>query len=709
MKATSSMPRRLSRDTLILALLFLLAFVPRAVDLGSDPPNNLSIDSGSEYGDPGNYAFNARNAVVFGEAKIDELGAAAFSPIPHAAVYLSFRIFGTGIWQMNLVPLLFAMGLWLALARLAARWFRDIRFLFLSLLALNYAFGSFTRINDQVMPMTFFGVVALIFFLEAWEKPRHFFWTAFFLGLSFLSKGKMIYFSGGVIPLAFVLITIQRGELKTVRLHLVRIGWALAGLLVVVIPWYFLIFAPHPKIFGNIAVINAAVATPRGIGGLLKNWLVRPPFTFFPANAPLAAPLFLSIFGLLAAAASGSWRRRLAPLEIVCGLWFVLGVAINSLIGYRPTRHYIELTIPLLFLVALFLTRLAGGAVVSIPRKGRSRLVAGSFILFWAALSSTKYGTLAWGWIDRDPLNVLVVSLALAAILALGLWLALLAAGERTVKIPRTAGLAFTVVIIGLYAYQNISAYATWRRTLSYDLRTIGRQLGQAFPEGVFSGLLIPALSLENRNPAHTMAPRYANDDPQFLDRAKITHLVLGSYNNERQFYDKLFPGVLERARLLVVYRMWRSWWMLYDIRDGLPPEDPAVHEAEIMERNTGVPVLDPDAGGRFAVRVESPDWGVVGMDKIGLPEAGRVRGLIVVKPAEDAPPDAVLALRLSLKGRTVLKKRLAVPRTSAGGYVALPFEAWIDEPGNYLLEIKAAGTGAFLLDRIEIRPKSSS
>jgi hypothetical protein len=57
-----------------------------------------------------------------------------------------------------------------------------------------------------------------------------------------------------------------------------------------------------------------------------------------------------------------------------------------------------------------------------------------------------------------------------------------------------------------------------------------------------------------------------------------------------------------------------------------------------------------------------------------------------------------------------VLKKRIVLPKTGGGGdYITLPFEAWIDAPGNYVLEIKAVGTGAFLFDRVELRPKSSS
>ena len=691
-----------------MAALFVLFFAARVVHLSADPPDNLSLDSASEYGDPGNYAFNARSKIVLGDWKIDELGAAPFSPIPHALTYVIFLLFGTGLWQMNLVPLIFAMFLWLALDRLAAARFPDARLLFFGLLALNFAFGSFSRINDQVMPMTLFSVVALVFFLKAWDRPRDFFWTAVFLGLSFLSKSKMIYFSAGVIPLAFALITIQRGELRRVRLHAVRIGWAVAGILIIFVPWFLLIFVRHPKVFGSIAAINSAAAVPMGLGSLVKNWIVRPAFTFFPTNAALAVPLFLAFFAILASLAGRRWRSTLSPLEIVCALWFAVGVGINSFIGYRPVRHYIECTVPLLVLVSLFLRRFARGLTLAAPRRGRGALVAGSFVLVWVALSASKHGLFTWGVFDRDPIVVLEISLLLAAGLAGLFGLVLWRWGGKAVALPRAAAVILALLPIGTYAAANVSEYAGWLRARTYNLRTIGRDLGRAFPDGVFSGLLVPSLSLENRNPAHTMYPLYANDDPGFLEREHVTHLFLGVFNNERRHYDKLFPGVMERARLLAVYRMWRSWWTLYDIREGLPPADPAIHEAETMERETGIPLSDPAAGGGFAVRVASARWETIGREKFPFPCAGRIEGRLVVKPEADEPGDLLIYVRLSRKGLAVFQRRLVLPAAAAGGaYVALPFEAWIDEAGSYTLDIRAVARGAFRFDRVELRPAS--
>ena len=533
--------------------------------------------------------------------------------------------------------------------------------------------------------------------------------SALFFGFSFLSKNvKILYFAAIVIPLAFVLITIQRGELKRVRLHLVRLGYALAGILIVFVPWYFLIYLRYPEVFQSIATINTGAAAPGVIGGLVKNWLFRPPFTFFPANRALAVPLFLYFLGLLGTLTARRWKAQCSPLEIVAALWFVVGVGINSLIGYRPVRHYIDLTIPLLILVSLFLGRFLRGFAWSFPKNRSAGLFAGLFALIWVAVSFMRSGLPAWGWIDRDPIAVLKLSFVLALGLAVILGLALRYSSDKPWTVPRAWAAPLVVALIGIYAYQNVAEYVSWRRTLSYQLQTIGRDLGRAFPEGVFSGLLAPSLSLENRNPAHTMYPHYANDDPGFLERARVTHLILGTYNNERQYYDKLFPDVMRRARHLITYRMWRSWWTLFDVGRDLPPEDPAVHEAETMERSAGAPLFDPPAGGRFAVLVESPDWETIGRDRIALPVPGLIRGQLFVRAAGSGPLDMRLYVRMSLRGRIVFKNAFVLREsTGAPDYVGLPFKFRTEGPGNYLLEVKAAGSGSFFFDRMEFRPES--
>jgi 4-amino-4-deoxy-L-arabinose transferase-like glycosyltransferase len=693
----------------ILVLLLIALFVgTRFIHLSADPPNDISLDSCSEYGDPGNYAFNARSKVILGRWNIEELGAAPFSPIPHAVTYLSFLTFGTGIWQMNLVPLLFSALLLIGLYFLGSKFFPDARLLFFVLLVLNYPFGIFSRINDQVMPMTFFAIVAVYFFLKAWDRPVYFFLTAVCLGLSLASKIKMVYFPFGVIPLAYLLIAIQRGEGTHVRRHLVRAGYFLAGLLLVAIPWYVFGFARYPVVFQNIFTLNSAVANPGGIPGALSNWVRKPPFSFYPTNRLLTLVLFFFFLTLLIGSFNKKKKWTMSPLEIICILWLVIGMGVNASIGYRPIRHYIEYTIPMLILVSLYLKRLAAGGRLAYSLKKRGLFLAGLFVLVWVGLSSYSRRFVSTDvWFYHTELVLLTLFLvSLGATALLYVFLDKVLPKWKIVFSPGVAK-ASLAVLVGLYAYQNLSEHVRWLNNPTFDMKTIGRDLGKAFPQGVFSGLLMPSLSLENRNVVHTFFPHYANDDPAFLKRAGVTHLLIASYNQEPEYYQDYFPDELRRSRLIVRYAMWRSWFLLYEIeKREPPPANPALHEAEVMERDAGIPLFDPEASGRFSVRVELKKPVTIGRDKFGFAGRAEFHGRLFIRADDATSENLSVRVGLSHNGAMHFEKKFGIdPASARNGYLVFPFQGYLEEAGEYDLEVRASGRGAIRFDKVEIGP----
>jgi 4-amino-4-deoxy-L-arabinose transferase-like glycosyltransferase len=606
---------------------------------------------------------------------------------------------------MNLVPLFFSALLLIALYVLASKFFPEARLLFFLLLTLNYPLMIFSRINDQIMPMVFFVIPAIYFFLKAWDRPSCFFLTSIFLGLSFLSKPKMIYFHAGVIPLAFLLITVQRGELRNIRLLLVRIGYALAGVFLVAVPWYIFIFSRYPAPFHAIVTLNSEVALPGNVGQAVSNWLRKTPFSFYPTNRLLTFALFFVLLALLIALFDKKRKASFAPLEIVCALWLLIGLGINSFIGYRPIRHYIEYTIPMIILVSLFLVRLAAGSRLDFALKKRGLFFAAFWALIWIGLTSYAryFFTHEDMTLHTDKVFYLSWPLALAAAAFLYLlWTKRLPPGGFVIP-KKVAGFAAAVFVM-VYAAQNIGAYARWVSAPTYNLKSIGRDLGKAFPQGVFSGLLIPSLSLENRNKAHTFYPDYANDDPGFLKREGVTHLFVGEFNAEQEKYEKVFPEEMERARPLVRYRLWRSWFFLYDLGDGTgPASKPFSYEAETLERETGIPLFDPRASGQFSVRVELGKPSVIGYRSIVLPGHAKFHGRLVIKAEGRGGPNPVLLIRIMKKGIIQFQKKMFIPPDGpGGGYQVLPFEGLFPSEGRYILDIKASGKGVLYFDKVE-------
>jgi hypothetical protein len=624
--------------------------------------------------------------------------------------YFSFLLFGPGLWQMNLVPVFFSVLLFFALALLASKFFPEARLLFFLLLTLNYPLWAYGRINDQVMPMTLFVVLGIFFFLKGWKRPIHFFPAAVCFAFSFLSKPKIIYFHLVVLPLAFFLILASRGEFRKFRLNFVRLGYFFGGALLIAIPWYIFIYSAHPEVFKNVGGLNAKAMLPQNIGAAVSFWLKKPAYSFFPTNRVLAIILFLYLLLLVVLLFKKGAKAHIAPLEILSLVWLIVGLAIHSLIGYRPIRHYIEFTIPFAILASIFLARLASGLRISLDLKRKGLFFTYAAALIWAAVFSYSQKIYSPERLDLHPeiraqaiLLTLAVSLALALVLLI---LTRMLAG-KTLILPRKAGLAAVALFTLFYGYQNVFVYVLWTGNRTYDLKTVGRDLGRAFPRAVFSGLLIPTLSLENRNPAHTFWPDYANDDPYFLDRDGVTHLFLGLYNSEPEQYEKYFPEAMARGKILVRYRMWRSWFLLYDIRPAPPsPGAETVHEAEGMERLFGRPEFDPGAGGRFAVRVEAGQRGIVGREKLVFANDMRAELGLFLKLENAGSPGLRLRLRITRRGRLVSENTFQLTGSfSAATYVPLTLEVDFEKNIPYILDVATSGQGSFLFDRLEIHP----
>ncbi|MBK7925279.1 MAG: glycosyltransferase family 39 protein [Gemmatimonadetes bacterium] len=96
--------RRRRHDLLALALVLLVALLPRIVELGADPPARVL---GAFLSDEGWWAQNARQRVLFGEWVMDEHNPALFAaPAYTAALTLTYQLAGLGLTQTRLLSAL---------------------------------------------------------------------------------------------------------------------------------------------------------------------------------------------------------------------------------------------------------------------------------------------------------------------------------------------------------------------------------------------------------------------------------------------------------------------------------------------------------------------------------------------------------------------------------------------------------------------------
>mgnify|MGYP001099282251 CR=1 FL=1 len=175
------MMKKHTRSILIILAVFGLLFLMRFIHLDADPPADLSKESMGYMSDPGSYVINARNKIVLGQWEMDMWNIMHVSPLPHYLTYLVFFVFGPGVGQMNLVPVLFSCLL-LILMYFLFRKYADNKSALIGVvvLAINYQFTMFSRIAVRVMPQFFFAFLAL-YLLDRKEDKRI---PAFLAGLS---------------------------------------------------------------------------------------------------------------------------------------------------------------------------------------------------------------------------------------------------------------------------------------------------------------------------------------------------------------------------------------------------------------------------------------------------------------------------------------------------------------------------------------------
>ncbi len=697
----------------VFALVLLLGFVPRMVHLSADPPVAISPNSCGDYGDPASYAANARNLALFGHARVDDFNPMYGSPVGHLATLMIFRAIGPGQWQLNLQPVLFSVFLFGVLFFFARTYFPGERALFFLLLALNYPLIIYGRIANQAMPMTLFAVLGLFFFLKAWEKPAWFFPSALALGLSFMAKGKIVYFLLLVLPLAGLILLILRKEAGALYLNGKRLAYFGGGALAVFLPWLFFVYFPARDFLRDFGGINAAAMFPRSPTNLIQNWLLKPSFTFYSTNRLLSLILFLYFLWLILRIFNKRGGRPVSALETACALWFVIGVGGNSVIAYRPTRHYIELTVPLVILASLFLKRLLAGIRAEFEPGRRPLFYAVLFVLLWVTINSftpVLFGELE---IIQHPYRSLLIltGLSAAALAAAAVLIERVLAG-KALSISRRVAVPVVAVALCVYAFQNLHDYSGWIRNATYGLKLISRDFGKAFPGSVFCGLEAPAVSMENRNVAHVWFPNFANSrTPDFLNAMRVRYLFLADFNKEVQPYWQTFPDVMARARFRVRYRLWRSWFDLYEIENAPVSEEPDTgrYEAEMLDREVGLPLFDPAASNQFAVRVDPGTEGVVIQRKISLKPGEAVDGVLYVKPERAIRAGPLLLIQLNIGKGIHYRRFVSVydPDSEVNrGFLAVPFKIALPRSREltYNLRVMALGNYSLSLDRLEIR-----
>ncbi len=269
-------------------------------------------------------------------------------------------------------------------------------------------------------------------------------------------------------------------------------------------------------------------------------------------------------------------------------------------------------------------------------------------------------------------------------------------------------------LILGSIA-TNLHRYWDWAKSPQYKMRTISKDLGQAFPQAVITGLWAPGICLENRHKAYLSWYELFNERKSFFEEYKITHVFCVTFNKEDRYYRENFPRFMEKAKHLARYRIWRTDAHLYEvvtqpqhIGDDRGVTEQPILEAELLNRNTGMVRFDSQASNRFAVLAE------VVRDKEGhlvfgpykeYPE-GSYRATFRLKTNNSALPGRFLTLDVCTEhGKRIISARDIYGRdfVSEGSYQDFPVSFTLERSSQLEFRVYFARVSDIWVDYIKV------
>ncbi len=595
---------------ILIVVLFLLSL--RTIHPAADPPANLSMSAGP-FGDPGGYAFHARNKVLFGQWEIDKMNSPLYSsPIPALLTYLSFKIFGVGFVPMNLVPILFScltLIFVFLLLRETMNGTRSFALIAFAMIGMDYLFLMYSRIANRVMPMVFFLVLALFFSQKGTRDKRWYFLAGTSSFLAFMTKGVCFYILGAFFLGFFVYLILEHGWKKA----LVPFGFYLAGFFLCFLIWMAVIYIPHGEDLRSISSLNTSfLIPPKNVHRILYYFWIRP--SILLERSPILAILSaLSVLLLLSRISREPKSIKL--LEWIILFWFIIGTVYFSIIQQRVTRHFIPQLIPMVFLSAWSIQNFYRSQRLIKPR--RFNLLFGLALFLWLLFPVSK---VLKPVLDKSAATFSNIWIATAILVSISLFLVILIhilirlwPDSISVSLSPSFKKAAVLLILAGIIFFNGRPFLDWALHPRFKLRNVSIDLGKALDHAVISGLWAPVISLENRHRAHESFPGFVNDEKDFIEKFQVTHVFASTaFNNQEiDYYRRNFPEAMRKARLLARYFIWQTEMLLYELKPPAGPQRQAnTYEAEVHTRRQGMPRYDPEASGRFSVLSEKGEPG---------------------------------------------------------------------------------------------------
>lgn len=535
-----------SQRYLILCLI-LITIGFRIVRLDADPPANFCW-SGGYFADEGYWSHNARNAVLFGNPRMDGWDARIVSPLFAYFQQFIFSLFGVGLRQVRSIGILSGVIIALVTFFFFRKQFDpSVSFLAAVLVSISYPLLVLARQGIIDPFSTALGWGAL---LMAMNRSRLFtFLAGVLLTAACITKYLMIY---ALLPIAFVFLVLKPGRQALV-------GFTVGALLSFGL-WLVLNYIPNRELLQSFSGYYSSQQSRQSweLVPLFSNLVNQPFYLYF-----LKTPVILFSGNLMLWYLLIRWKQA-GPVEKACVVWLITGVVFFAFWRYRPFRYYTSLIPPLAGLAGVSLLRLAG--INEALQDGRQRpflyfgmlipVLQALFVLF-DLLSGSRFIPPEVGIQPFDVIIFLAVSCCVPLLLLNP------AAKIKWIMILLSAG----------FLLSDLRNYLSWMIKPQYAAVEISHDLAARIDKGIITGQWAPELVLENQHRAVPVWKDFVNSDEPF-EKFGITHMLLWRYplGDEVEKFKSWYPEDFKKFQPVIRYTIKDSELVLYE-RSGVRKE----------------------------------------------------------------------------------------------------------------------------------------
>jgi len=557
----------------ILAIL-LLCLATRLYHLEADPPIDLS-HSNDIYTDTGQYTLFARLYLQTGEfnPENDYRFILFLKSSVTALALVVFKLLGIGVWQSNLVGVLYSWGA-LALFGLFVRKFAGdlTAILFLLFAGLDFSLTFYGRGPFLEHAMAFWAFLALVLCTHF----RSWLWY----GVAGLSLGVAIFFAKvmGLVFLgpfaALLLYRLKHDDKELPKISRSAAAAFVVGLAALAIFWYFFSYrAMQAQVSGYLEEQTVSLyGTPEALNSfdqfmykMVTFGIYSELFPRLPVTA-LLTTVFLGLVGYRFVQRR-TWREGL-------GIWngghLFVAVMIVAFYGalmiwnYRPLRYQLVMIYAMHAAAAILLIRFA------LPwRRTADEPIPKAFYVICFVLGLVPiyqlYGRLVEAMGRQFYYTDFKYFLGLGSIgvTALVVWLIRRYRSGWLVYRPAPAIViagVLSAVVVGI----GVGNYLFWAQRWADIARDNSRDLAMVVsPEAVLSGPFAPNMTLETRLKAVIHMFGVSKPDPDLFRKFPVTHLLLDEPNEARATED--YPEVMKAATHVATFaigknkvRLWR-------------------------------------------------------------------------------------------------------------------------------------------------------